>query len=78
MWVNLIKVLYTHVWNKVKSSWTIDIHFKNVGQEGRTGPFWGVLGRREGVRNMVDVICIHVWKYNNETCWNCFKKGEGE
>jgi hypothetical protein len=24
---------------------------------------------------MVDVFCIPVWKQNNETCWNCSKKG---
>jgi hypothetical protein len=34
-------------------------------------------GHKERV-NMVDVFCICVWKQNNETCWNCSKKGGGE
>jgi hypothetical protein len=27
---------------------------------------------------MLEVLCTHVWKWSNETCWNCSKKGEGE
>jgi hypothetical protein len=45
----------------------------------------GIIGRGEGKWreqrrvNIVDVFCIHVWKYNNETCWNSSKKrGEWE
>jgi hypothetical protein len=25
--------------------------------------------------NMVEKLCIHVWKWKNETCWNHSKKG---
>jgi hypothetical protein len=27
--------------------------------------------------NMVGVVCICVWKYNTEICWNCSKGGGG-
>jgi hypothetical protein len=26
---------------------------------------------------MIEVLYTHEWKQNNETCWNCFKKGSG-
>jgi hypothetical protein len=35
---------------------------------------WGRLNREWKRVNIVDVFCICVWKYNNETCWNCSKK----
>jgi hypothetical protein len=34
------------------------------------------------MRVNMEVVCIHVWKENNEICWNCPKRGvrvdEGE
>jgi hypothetical protein len=48
--VNLIKTRFIQVRNaKVKPHWTTNIHaFKNEGQEGKTGFFWG-WGRGEGI-----------------------------
>jgi hypothetical protein len=25
--------------------------------------------------NMVEILCIHVWKWKNDSCWNCPKNG---
>jgi hypothetical protein len=42
-----------------------------------SGYDWEGGGKERGWRrmNMVDGFCICVWKYNNETCWNCSRKG---
>jgi hypothetical protein len=52
-------------------------------REGRTGPVWGIgtSGRREEVRkgcgrmNMVQILCTHVCKWENETCSNYSRNG---
>jgi hypothetical protein len=39
---------------------------KNGGQEGKTGPVWGLVGGREDIRkgcrkvNVVEILCTHV------------------
>jgi hypothetical protein len=40
--------------------------------EGMGTGTWGMRVKK------VDVFCIHIWKWKNETCWNCSKKGRGE
>jgi hypothetical protein len=27
--------------------------------------------------NMVEILSTYVWKWKNETCWNCAKNGDG-
>jgi hypothetical protein len=27
--------------------------------------------------NMVGILCIHVWKWKDETCWNYSRNGGG-
>jgi hypothetical protein len=52
--------------------------FKNREQEGKTGPIWrvGTNGREEDLEkgcrrvNMVEILCTHVYKWENETCFN--------
>jgi hypothetical protein len=46
--------------------------------------FFMASGREEGIRNgwrkanMVEILCINIWRWSNKTCWNCSKKrGEG-
>jgi hypothetical protein len=49
---------------------------KNGEQEGKTGPIWGAgtSGKGEDIRkgcrrmNMVEILCIYVCKWENETC----------
>jgi hypothetical protein len=28
--------------------------------------------------NSVNVFCIHIWKWKNETCWNCINEWGGQ
>jgi hypothetical protein len=53
-------------------------------QEGKTSPIWGVVTMGGGkIRkvwgrlNVVEILCTHVWKWKNETCWNNSRNGEG-
>jgi hypothetical protein len=44
----------------------------------------GISGRRENIRkgckrvNLVEILCTHVQKWKNETCWNYSRNGGGE
>jgi hypothetical protein len=53
----------------------------NMGKQ-MTGPAWGfgTSGRGRMCRrmNMVQILCSHVCKWKNDTCWNCCRKrGKG-
>jgi hypothetical protein len=65
------EIPYISLLNKQKMSF-----FKNIGQEDKTGPIWGLilvgadddLKKKSKMVNMVEILCIHVRKWKNETC----------
>jgi hypothetical protein len=52
----------------------------------KPGPVWGAgaSGKGEDVGkgyrrvNVVEMLCIHVWKWKNVTCWNFQELGGGD
>jgi hypothetical protein len=77
-------MIYTGLKYKVKPPWTINVHFKKEWRIGRehksflgvgTSGSWVGTGKGGMRVNMMDVFCLHIWKQNNETCWNYSKKG---
>jgi hypothetical protein len=51
----------------------------------KTGPVWGLYqweggDYKESVEevNMVEILCTHVWKWKNDTCWDHSRNGGEE
>jgi hypothetical protein len=86
--INLIKAQYIQIWS-TKLNPLLDyqyiFYFKKWRAGGKNKSFPGVdtsergMGTKKGGMRvyMIEILCTHIWKQKNKTCWNCSKKGEG-